>query len=331
MNFIQPGYKDFELSTQIIINEAIKRNVTVDVLDRKDNFILLKNDKKIEYIKQATRTSLDTYIAPLMMENKLVTKKILSKEEISVPNGKTFNSIEGAKDSFIDFYKKDIVIKPNSTNFGKAVSIIKHNQSKDEFNHALVNAFKFDQTVIIEEFLKGKEYRFLIIGEEVAAVLHRIPANVTGDGFSPIKELVKIKNQNPLRGKGYKTPLEQITLGEIEKDFLKNKGLNFESIPKKGETVFLRENSNISTGGDSIDYTDEVLDEYNKIALNAAYAVGAKICGADLIIKNIKEKPDNHNYGVIELNFNPALHIHNYPYRGKNRETGKKILDLLGF
>ena len=31
------------------------------------------------------------------------------------------------------------------------------------------------------------------------------------------------------------------------------------------------------------------------------------------------------------LNFNPALHIHNYPFVGKNRHVDDKVLDLLGF
>ncbi len=73
------------------------------------------------------------------------------------------------------------------------------------------------------------------------------------------------------------------------------------------------------------------MEEYKKIAVESAKAVGAKICGADIIIKNIHNKPNKKNYSVIELNFNPALHIHNFPYQGKNRDVEKKVLDLLGF
>ena len=71
-------------------------------------------------------------------------------------------------------------------------------------------AFKNDNTVLIEEFIKGKEYRFLVIDDEVVGILHRVPANVIGDGEKTISELVEIKNQDPLRGKGYVTPLEKM-------------------------------------------------------------------------------------------------------------------------
>jgi hypothetical protein len=117
----------------------------------------------------------------------------------------------------------------------------------------------------------------------------------------------------------------------VEKDFLTSQGKDICYTPQNGETVFLRENSNISTGGDSIDFTDEISEQYKIIAINSAKAVGAKICGADIIIKDIKAKPDKNNHSIIELNFNPALHIHDFPYQGLNRHVEKKVLDLLGF
>ncbi len=41
--------------------------------------------------------------------------------------------------------------------------------------------------------MTGKEYRFLVIGEEVVGILHREPANVIGNGESTIEELVSEK------------------------------------------------------------------------------------------------------------------------------------------
>ena len=73
---ISKDYKSLELSTQLIIKEALERNIEVEVLDWHDNFIRLKKNDKVEYIKQATRTSADSYIAPLIMENKEVTKLV---------------------------------------------------------------------------------------------------------------------------------------------------------------------------------------------------------------------------------------------------------------
>ena len=76
-------------------------------------------------------------------------------------------------------------------------------------------------------------------------------------------------------------------------------------------------------------------DAYKEIAIQAAKAVGAKICGADIIIRDPLTEPSTaeleKSYSVIELNFNPAIHIHGFPHHGKNRHAEKHILDLLGF
>ncbi len=146
-----------------------------------------------------------------------------------------------------------------------------------------------------------------------------------------LKELVAEKNKDPLRGKGYLTPLEKINLGEAEEIFLKSSGKDFNDIPAREELVFLRENSNISTGGDSIDVTDDVPSSYKNIAIRAAKALDVKITGLDMIIPDLSSEATPHNYAILEMNFNPAIHIHCYPYRGKNRKLYEKIMDLLGF
>ncbi|AAK79507.1 glutamate--cysteine ligase [Clostridium acetobutylicum] len=324
-------YTKLELSTQILINEALDRKIQVDILDMEDNFIRLKKGDKVEYVKQATKTSLDNYIAPLIMENKEVTKIVLKENGINVPEGVTLKEASEAKEKFSLFYGKDTVVKPKSTNFGKGVIILKQLRSIEDFENAVNQAFEYDNSVMVEEFIAGKEYRFLVIGDETIAVLHRVPANVIGDGVHSIKELVDEKNKDPRRGQGYVKPLEKIVLGTIEKEYLSFSNRDFDYVPDKNEIVYLRENSNVSTGGDSIDFTDEILEGYKKIAVRAANAVGAKICGADIIINDINEEPNAKNHSIIELNFNPAIHMHDFPYRGENRHVERKILDLLGY
>ena len=323
------GYDDLELSTQILILDAIKRGIEFNMMDRLENFISLSDGEKVEYVKQATKTSKDSYITALIMENKLVTKDILKENNIRVPKGKDYDNIDEAKKDFRLFKDEKIVIKPKSTNFGLGISIFPGEYSREDYDKAVEIAFREDSSILIEEFMTGKEYRFLVIGEEVVGILHREPANVIGNGESTIEELVFEKNKDPLRGRGYKTPLEKIKLGEIEEMFLKNQGLSFKYIPKNGEKIYLRENSNISTGGDSIDFTDKIHPSYKEVALKSAKAVKALICGVDMVIDNIEEEAKEKNHGIIELNFNPAIHIHCFPYKGESRKAGEKILDLL--
>lgn len=330
-NYNFAGLEDMELSTQLLLREAVKRGVLFDILDRKENFVRLKQQGNIQYVKQATKTSLDNYASILAMENKHVTKKILDEAGIRIPHGFEYTEAEKAKADFAIFKGKPVVVKPNQTNFGIGITILKENIDEAVFGRALDIAFSNDTTVLIEEFIEGKEFRIFVIGNEVVGILHRVPANVVGDGKLSIRELVQLKNQHPLRGKGYRTPLEKIQLGEAEAMFLSTQQKDFDYIPSLGERVFLRENSNISTGGDSIDMTDDIPDSYKKLAVKAALALDVKITGLDMIIKDYTQEANPGNYAIIELNFNPAIHIHCHPYQGKNRKLNEKLMDVLGY
>jgi len=324
------GLEDMELSTQLLLREAVRRGVAFDILDRGENFIRLKRDQNIQYVRQATKTSLDNYASILVMENKVITKQILDEHGIRVPKGLDYTDKIIAKTSFQYFRDKAVVIKPKLTNFGLGITILKSNSDISIFERAVDIAFDFDSGILIEEFIEGKEFRIFVMADEVVGILYRVPANVTGDGIQTIRELVIEKNKNPLRGKGYHTPLEKIQMGEAELMFLQAQEKDFDFVPGKDESIFLRENSNISTGGDSIDYTDEIPESYKQIAVKAAQALDVKITGLDMIIPDYQKEATDDNYAIIELNFNPAIHIHCHPYKGKNRKLNEKLLDLLG-
>ncbi len=324
------GHEDMELSTQILILAAMKRGVRVDLLDRSSNFIRLTQGDHVEWVRQATKTSKDTYSSVLAMENKVVTKKILEEAGLSVPRGAVFHDLDTGRQAFRDFQGKAIVVKPNSTNFGLGITIFKESFDQAAYDRALQTAFDHDQTVLVETFAPGKEYRVFVIGDQVVGVLRRVPANVTGDGVHTIGDLIDLKNQSPLRGTGYRKPLQVIQKGEAERVFLGQYQMDFDTVPLDGQVVYLRENSNISTGGDSIDHTDDLSDSLKDVAVQAAKAMGAAITGVDMIIGDLGGGAED-NYVIIELNFNPAIHIHCFPFVGKNRRLGDKLLDFLGF
>ena len=322
------GFEDMEFSTQILIKEAWKQKIDVEVLDRKENFLKLTKGRHIEYVKQATKTSRDSYITYLIMENKNVTNQILRSAGLQIPKDEVFTSAEAAIGAYKQFEKIKSVIKPTTTNHGIAVSFADPGDKKS-YVKAVNEAFKFGTTILVEEFIEGEEYRLLVINGKTCSIVKRIPANVTGDGIHTISELISAKNADPKFHKyfnGYR-----IKEGPTEAAYLSFQGMTFQCIPKKGVRVFLRANSNVGTGGDPIECLDQVHNSYKLLAEKAAHIAKAKICGVDMLIKNPKEKASKDNYGIIEINFNPAIQMHHYPVEGKGVNVAKLVLDLLGF
>ena len=332
-DFALEGFEDLEISTQIVIKAALSRGIDVEVLNRSAHFLRLRKGDHVELIKEASKTSLDSYITFLIMEDKYVSKLLLEEAGIPVPRGGVFGSYEAALEELDRRQKQPTVIKPNSTNFGIGVRVFENGSSPESYRDALRAAFEHDANVIIEDFIPGLEYRFLILGKECVAVCRRVPANVRGDGISSIRELVSVKNRDVRRGRGHRTPLEKIDIDDTVLAHLASQGLSPDSVPKQGETIYLRKNSNISTGGDSIDETDRVHPYYSKLALDAARAANARICGVDIIARNIELPPAQKETdgAVLEINFNPVLYIHEYPFQGQPRQIGERLLDALGF
>ena len=326
------AFDNMELSTQALLFDAIQKGLKIEILDERDQFLSLQFGDHLEYVKNGNMTSHDSYISPLIMENKVVTKKVLSKAGFNVPQSIEFTDVKSAVENFPLFENRAVVIKPKSTNFGLGISIFQQGVTdRDDFAKAVEIAFREDKEIMVEDYLLGTEYRFFVLGDQTLAVLLRVPANVIGDGVHTVAELVAAKNDHPLRGDGSRTPLKKIALGDIEQLQLKEQGLTVDSIPAKDQLVQLRANSNISTGGDSIDMTDEMHASYKEIAVGISKAMGAAVCGVDLIIPDLKKpaEPSLRSWGVIEANFNPMMMMHIFPFSGQSRRLTMNVIKML--
>ncbi len=317
------GYENFEATTQIVIAEILKRKLPLEILDPTNNLIAVKYKGKEYIIHEGTISDANSFIAFWISNDKWMTKTILERSGINVASGvllnKNFNMQE------LGVLRLPMVVKPFDTDHGIAVSTNLQNQN--EVLDAIDKAFKHSKKVIVEEHFEGREYRFLVVDNIVRAVAYRVPANVTGDGENTIYELIKNKNRD--RGNDYTHPLLKITVDDEVIRHLKSQNLTLGSKLEAGKEVFLRKNSNLSTGGDSIDVTDEIPEHYKKIAEKAAKSAGLKIAGVDIIIKDLDEKSAKESYVVVEMNAPAMLSMHNYPYVGKNRNVAKYVLDCI--
>ena len=117
------GYEEMELSTQMLLFDAIQKGIHFEILDEQDQFLKLWHQDHVEYVKNGNMTSKDNYVVPLAMANKTVTKKILADAGFPVPSGDEFTSLEEGLAYYPLIKDKQIVVKPKSTNFGLGISI----------------------------------------------------------------------------------------------------------------------------------------------------------------------------------------------------------------
>jgi cyanophycin synthetase len=220
-----------------------------------------------------------------------------------------------------------VVVKPEKGNQGKGVSV--RLSEAQEVVDAFHFAKKYDDSIIVEQHIQGKDYRVLVVGDQVVAAARKIPAHVIGDGIHTILELVEDVNQKEIRGDGHEKPLTKIKIDDVALALLKKQGYSVNSIPHKDKWIYLKENSNLSTGGEAIDCTDHIHPTNREIAIRAARAIGLNIAGIDIICEDISIPIEKGSGAIIEINAAPGIRMHLYPSVGKPRKVADHILDAL--
>jgi D-alanine-D-alanine ligase-like ATP-grasp enzyme len=261
--------------------------------------------------------------------HKHIGKQFLTKGGISIPKGisltKETTQQEHLK-AFADL-KKPLVVKP--TNGTQGQKVFMGILTEQDYLNAIVSEEE-DFIIIVEEEFPGKEYRILATQEKVLGIVLRIPANVIGDGVHTISELIEIKNSDPRRFDNREAALVKIKIDEHVTEYMSQNKISFTDIPTKGERVFLRSNSNISTGGDSIDCTDLAHPSVKEIALRAMRSVpGLSIGGIDFVTKDIASPQTPDSYVILEINASPGYSLHDLPYEGISRNVAREFIYIL--
>jgi len=310
-------------SAQLILEAALKKGLKVEIISKRFNLLKFSYNQKTLFIK-GTSFPVNPQPACFIANNKFLTKKILRSYNIPVPKSWLVRTPTEAKRQIIKKSFFPCVLKPIKGAHGNKV--FANIESAEELNEVLPLIFTRPgrKSVLIEEFIRGKDYRLLVIGNKVSAVMERIPAHVVGDGKSNLRQLIKKFNQNPMVGKKYERPLCKIRLnGEVKRN-LRKQAKKLTYIPSKGERVFLRQNANISTGGIGKDATDKVNGKVKQTAVKAARAIGMAITGVDIIYDE-----QSGQFSVLELNDCPGIDIHHYPAIGRSKAVAGDIIDFL--
>ncbi len=281
-----------------------------------------RNQKRV----QATVTSQTSSIGVEIAGDKEDTKYLLQQAEIPVPRGEIVRTQSGLEDA-IRSLKYPLVIKPINGNHGRGVTT--NIENLDQALAAFENAKKISNSVIVEQYITGDDYRILVINYRMVAAAKRLAAQVTGDGRSTVQELVHRVNADPRRGFGHEKVLTSINIDSITHKQLESQNMTLDSIPANGEIVILKDTANLSTGGTSVDVTDMVHPSIVFMAERISRVVGLDICGIDFITKDISKPVNECRGAVIEVNAGPGFRMHLAPADGLPRNVAAPVIDML--
>ncbi|WP_420556600.1 cyanophycin synthetase [Roseovarius sp.] len=316
-------------STGSIVNAAKARNIPWYNLTEGTSYTQLGHGVKQRRF-QATVTDASGIIGHSIADDKEWTKQVLDDAGVAVPKGYIGYSWDEVKDA-AEWIGWPVVTKPLSGNHGRGVTtdITNEEELKSGYEAALARCRDDYGAVIVESYIKGEDHRILVVDGKLVAAARRRPAHVEGDGKSTIQQLIDEENKDPRRGVGHENLLTQIHVDEQTLRLLEQAELTLESVPEKGEIVYLKSTANISTGGTATDLTDEVHPEIKFAMERIGRLVGLDIIGIDLLAETLSKPLDQQSAGVVEVNAGPGFRMHMAPTHGKPRAVGEAVVNML--
>jgi GNAT-family acetyltransferase (TIGR03103 family) len=299
----------------IIVNEATRRGIHVEVTDAEGGFFRLTYGGRSIQCRESL-SEFTTGVAMSICDDKTVTRRVVEKAGVRVPEQIEINGDDQAEEAIAEFLArhKSVVVKPARGEQGKGVAV--GLTTAKEIAAALDKARSFSDRAVIEQMVEGCDLRIIVIDYRVVAAAIRMPARVIGDGRSTIGDLIEAQS----RRRAAATKGEsRIPLDAETERCLARAGHSLSDVLPQGVDLQVRNTANLHTGGTIHDVTDELHPQLAEAAIAAARAIDIPVVGIDLMVRSPRE-PD---YAFIEANERPGLANH------EPQPTVERFVDLL--
>ncbi len=296
---------------RIIVDEARRRGIAVDVIDGEGGFFrLIYGGRSVR-----CRESLSEFTSAVAMsicDDKRVTRRIVEAAGVRVPAQMADDDAE-ARRAFLDEHGS-VVVKPARGEQGKGIAV--GLTTPEQVERAVEQARTVSSEVILESYFEGEDLRLVVIDYRVVAVAIRRPARVVGDGTSPVRKLIEAQSRRRSAATGGESriPVD----GETER-CVAEAGFSLDDVPPAGCEFNVRKTANLHTGGTIHDVTDETHKALIEAAVAAARAIEIPVTGIDLMVKS----PHESDYVFIEANERPGLANH------EPQPTAERFVDML--
>jgi len=296
---------------RIIVDEARRRGIAVEVLDAEGGFFRLTHGGR-SLVCRESLSELTTAVAMSRCDDKAVTHRLLAAEGLKVPAQRRAGSAE-ENAAFLAEHGR-VVVKPLRGEQGQGVAV--DLRTPEEVEAAVAAARQHCETVLLERFVEGQDLRIICIGFKVVAAAVRRPAEVTGTGRHSLAELIEKQSR---RREAATQGESRIPLDEETERCVAAAGYDMDSVLPEGEALVVRKAANLHTGGTIHDVTDQLHPQLVQAATRAARALDIPVVGFDFLVPSPRE-PD---YVIIEANERPGLANH------EPAPTAQRFVDLL--
>lgn len=314
------------LSSFFIEKELTRRGYAVTPFYDNDLLRIEKSGKRFYTHASITNQQTTSY---LICRDKYLTKEILKQFGFPTAKGVLLNRENISDVKNLDF---PIALKPTNLSGGVGVSL--HISTQADIEKYFMDHPEYTQ-VLAEEMFEGKDTRVLIVRGKFFAACQREPASIIGDGAHTIEEIITSENKRReeilLRQQRENVWDEDIfpILFDVDcKTFIRQSGYELHTTLENGKKIFVRSNSNVASGGSSVDVTDLVCNEMRSLCESIAEKIKMTTVGIDIMSASLSEPLEKQSKaGVVEINASPGLSLHILTHIGTRRNPVPLIVD----
>ncbi len=310
--FMGPGpEEDLNPYATIIVDEARRRGIAVDVIDARGGYFALTHGGR-SIVCRESLSELTSAIAMSRCDDKQVTRRVLARAGLSVPAQRGADGGDGD----LEFLREHaaVVVKPARGEQGRGISV---NVTSEEGLRAAVESARAEHPeVILERYHAGEDLRVIVIGDEVVAAAIRRPPEVCGNARHTVRELIERQSRRRQEATGGES---RIPLDDETERCVRESGHGMDDVLPEGERLTVRKAANLHTGGTIHDVTGELSSRLVEASLRAARALDIPVVGLDLIVP----EAGSDEYVIIEANERPGLANH------EPQPTAERFIDLL--
>ena len=306
------GLEDLSPYARIIADEALRRGITVQVVDAEGGFLELSHGGRSIHTRESL-SELTTAVAMSRCDDKRITRLLLQRTGLQVPRGGLATG--GEEDHRLLEELGRLVVKPARGEQGRGVRV--GVRTPEELEAAIEHARACgSHEVLLEEHVEGQDLRVLVIAGEVVAAAVRRPATVVGTGRHTIEELIRTTSRRRAATTGGES---EIPLDEATRRTVAAAGLALDDVLEEGRELQVRRTANLHTGGTIHDVTQRLHPRLASAAMRSAEVLDIPVVGIDLLV----DDPEREEHVVIEANERPGLANH------EPQPTAERFIDLL--
>jgi GNAT-family acetyltransferase (TIGR03103 family) len=295
----------------IIVNEARRRGIAVEVIDAEHSFFALSLGGRTIRCRESL-SDLTSGVAFAICDDKAVTRRFLRNAGLSVPDQREAGT-QKENYAFLKRHRR-VVVKPAHGEQGQAVTVdVRTQQALDA---AVKRARVLDDRVLLEEYVEGEDLRLIVIDMKMVAAAVRRPPVVTGTGRHTVGKLIEKQSRRRAAATGGES---RIPIDSETERVLRQAGYELGDVLPAGESVAVRKTANLHTGGTIHDVTPQLHPALAAAAEEAARVIDIPVVGLDFIVPAV----DGPDYAIVEANERPGLANH------EPQPTAERFIDLL--